>query len=500
MKQNQQNHAKGAIRHAEKRRTSTCIFADRVAKVSIQSFREHIPSKWREQNKYVCLATIVACWKDVNAKDNKDGRNEKEKCADDVDIDININKNDISSSDGCELQVIGLGVGTKFLSKDALSQENKQGEGDEVGEEGEEDTMEKQPQQQQKRQKQKDYNIGNNNKSTIPLSDASYGKRIRDSHAEILARRAFRKYLIDEMHSLLAKINPDPLQQRCGRRKPILNYNETKQTFHLKKNVTIHMYTSSTPCGNSSIKKFAQMSKETFQSQLQPNQWSTEKHEPTEGHSKHLGQFSLLVKKDFTSIAVSNNSTSMATTSSAKIEEEEKLMNFQPPLSKKQKLWPSIRDDQWCPPGTSTVYHGKGSIHTCSDKICRWNCIGLQGSLLASILDNDDSNENGDSSGCPIYMSSLTVGRKFTRCICQRAICCRANGFDNLIEKDYKKKARMRIEREKDNCHENGDLSGVGSLPTNVNGIKKFSLNHPSIMGTGVYLDESGGMLFFHLF
>ena len=54
-----QSHAKGSVLHAEKRRTSTCEFADRIARVSIQAFRTHVPTKWREENNYCSFSTTT---------------------------------------------------------------------------------------------------------------------------------------------------------------------------------------------------------------------------------------------------------------------------------------------------------------------------------------------------------------------------------------------------------------------------------------------------------
>jgi hypothetical protein len=108
----------------------------------------------------------------------------------------------------------------------------------------------------------------------------------------------------------------------------------------------------------------------------------------------------------------------------------------------KAKQWPYRQDDSWCPPSCSITNYNKGSIHSCSDKICRWNCLGLQGSLLMSLLEE------------PLYMTTLTVGRKFSKATCQRAVCCRAEGFKTSES--------------------------------------KYRLNHPVLMETNVYMDETG--------
>jgi len=359
-------HVPGSVRHAEKRRPSTCRFADAIATVSVDAYRACVSESFRERQKQTCMATIVAHF----------------------------------ASDG-HLQVMGLGVGTKFLTESILREEER---GD-----------------------------GRVGRSLEGVSE--YGSRVRDCHAEVLARRAFRRQISLEMKMLQDdKLVEQPNLESMYR--PILRLG-ADSSFKLVDGVTLHFYSSSAPCGNAVLKKFAKMEKETFNGDLGVNEWPMTKHEPVQAHSIRLGQLSLLVKKDSTAEKVITNMNTEA----------------------KGKVWPANQNDDWCPPGTSIVAFRQGSLHSCSDKVCRWNCLGLQGSLLASVLE------------IPLYMSSITVGRKLTGCICRRALCCRADGFGQVRKRK----------------HSSRDGSDNSSAPSS-----KYSLQHPAVMGTGVYMDDTG--------
>jgi len=98
------------------------------------------------------------------------------------------------------------------------------------------------------------------------------------------------------------------------------------------------------------------------------------------------------------------------------------------PLCKRDGLLGTVTDDRQVdtshpeqgivvPPGLCLPGSGEGYLMSCSDKIAKWNALGIQGSLLARLL------------GKGIYLTSITIGRKFSQAHCHRALCCRLQDF-----------------------------------------------------------------------
>lgn len=96
--------------------------------------------------------------------------------------------------------------------------------------------------------------------SSLKEEEASsiYGRRVRDCHAEVLARRAFRRRLTLEMLEDLKGKLPD---EQTGDSTRILRRSSTQVQggnndrirYALREGVSLHMYTSSAPCGNATV-------------------------------------------------------------------------------------------------------------------------------------------------------------------------------------------------------------------------------------------------------
>ena len=107
------------------------------------------------------------------------------------------------------------------------------------------------------------------------VNQYQYGRRVRDCHAEVLARRAFRRavtleiqrHLLDfqnrqrdeapttDSDGMTESVNSNNIL-RATRLSPGAdsgNVDEVRIRFVLRESVTLHFYASSTPCGNATV-------------------------------------------------------------------------------------------------------------------------------------------------------------------------------------------------------------------------------------------------------
>ena len=394
------------------RRTSSCIFADNIAKASIAAYDAalaSVPEPARTDafggGKQTVLAAVVARDERMDA-----------------------------------LRVVALGTGTKFMSAVDIE------------------------------------------------ADADAGARVRDSHAEVLARRGLRRFLYAQL-ALASKRSAGPStgisRKRTrddddtgdgvttesargegddagpgpgsnpgsihGRGAHSTNYfDDTNWSvlerdgdgYRVRPSVTFHMYTSSTPCGNAAIKRWAKGAKEKFTDGLGPFQTppGSERHGSPSWSAVKEGQIAFLYKRDPGSCVSPDKDTRGATeltgaTDTTTTNATTGSMNAVPC----ECVPPSF-----IPPGTWT----SGRVLTCSDKLAVWSCVGVQGAALMS----------RGMLTTPVYLASVTVGRKFNQAILRRALCCRMHRFES----------------EREVCTK----GGTG-----------FEVRHPSVMCTAVPFD-----------
>ena len=313
------------VRAAEKNRVATNTFANLIANISIQKYQEILQCN-HNNNNLKFQQTVLSTFV-LRYKDP----NEVNKYA---------------------FKVVALGVGTKFLSKANI---------------------------------EKDIN----------------GTCVKDLHAEILAQRSFKLFLYRQVldycenkETLMFEKIPETIGYCAkGGEDNTSNTNNNikvkqRQLCKLKKDVSIHFYTSSQPCGNACLKKFAKSSKPKFQC-LPINILPTDVHSKKQFSALDKGEIAFLLKGSSSVLNQDNNKNS-------------------------NTLEVQIN-------GTHQVYENEGNrsyVHTCSDKILKWNVCGLQGTLLNHFIRDI------------VYINTCTFGRKFGKPFNERALCCRLQNID----------------------------------------------------------------------
>ncbi len=187
------------------------------------------------------------------------------------------------------------------------------------------------------------------------------GMVVNDSHAEVIARRSLVRYFYKQL-SVYFGSSLDTIFI------PSIDSN----LACLRENLKFHLYISTAPCGDG-----AQFSRDD---DLNRNPPSDETHLPTMT-SKLQGVLRTKMEGGEGTIPMSGDTT--------------------------PQTWDGIQQG------------GRLRTMSCSDKVARWNVLGLQGALLSHFMK-------------PVYMSSLALGSLHHHGHLSRAVCCRFNDISSL--------------------------------------------------------------------
>ncbi|XP_061175331.1 double-stranded RNA-specific adenosine deaminase-like [Saccostrea echinata] len=199
--------------------------------------------------------------------------------------------------------------------------------------------------------------IGTGNRCITGPQLSLEGNTVNDSHAEIITRRGFIRFLYKQ----LMTYNP-ATPHRLFEQSPT-------GKIRIKKNITFHLYISTAPCGDGAL--FSPRDEASNNAVL--SNINDRAHTPT-----------------FTSAAQGLVRTKMeGGEGTIPVEDDFTAQTFDG-IQRGERL----------------------RTMSCTDKICRWNVVGMQGALLSHILD-------------PVYLDSLTLGLLYDHGHLSRAICCR---------------------------------------------------------------------------
>ncbi|GFU58353.1 tRNA-specific adenosine deaminase 1 [Nephila pilipes] len=289
------------------------------------------------------------------------------------------------------------------------------------------------------------------------------GDMIFDSHAEVLARRGFIKFMMHHMFLLIHKKDSD-----------VLCFDEMQKKFSLKSGITFHLFVSHVPCGDAAIFPKSPI---TVQSQ------STEEQYRNDIGESCPKKFKQDMSNDF------------------KVDYHETNSSIYSSYDIYRTGAKCVEGEDQDPKGPGKNFHITGVLRTkpgrgdptwsmsCSDKIALWNICGIQGALLSYYLTD------------PIYLSSLVFGLcPFDVKAVHRAVVERLSDltslppqyhinspaiFQSSLEFEYSKDKMLKINSTAAPCPTSIIWCDVpGFLEVSVNGrkqgITKKNMNKPS--------------------
>ena len=190
------------------------------------------------------------------------------------------------------------------------------------------------------------------------------GTVVNDCHAEVITRRSLVRFFYRHLRYFY---------KSGGSSSEIFDPTEPNETvLTVKANLKFHLYISTAPCGDG-----AQFSRDDVKNRDPPE---TNTHQPTMQGSKQ-GSLRTKMEGGEGTIPVGNCA---------------------------QLTWDGVLRGE------------RLRTMSCSDKVGRWNVLGLQGALLSQFIK-------------PVYMASLTLGSLYHHGHLSRAVCCRFADLDETL-------------------------------------------------------------------
>ncbi|KAL6449089.1 hypothetical protein ACFW04_000654 [Cataglyphis niger] len=187
----------------------------------------------------------------------------------------------------------------------------------------------------------------------INTTQENKGSRLSDSHAEVLVRRAFIRYLYDQIDLTL-----------YGSESAVFLRNDENR-IELKNSISFHFFSSQTPCGDCSI----------FPKQ------------ETYDNGVHMHKIRRIDEDTYGHIITESYYKDIYRTGAKCVKGEETQDSHLPGIN-------------YHTVGPLRIKPGRGnptSSLSCSDKMAKWLILGLQGSLLSLLIP-------------PIKLKSITIG------------------------------------------------------------------------------------------